>query len=64
MSIQYLYNSSGEWIAFRIGKYMYDTNSEWIGWIPWDDNYVVDINGEYLGTIYPPDRFYRNTGYQ
>ena len=59
MSVQYLYNSSGEWIAFRKDKFIYDTDGDWIGWLPWGDNDVVDVNGEYLGTLFPNNRIYR-----
>jgi hypothetical protein len=29
----HLFDSSGTWIAFRIGKYVYDTSGNWIGWM-------------------------------
>ena len=56
---QHLFSSFGEWIAFRRGKYVYDTSCEWIGWLPWNDQDVVDASGEYLGTIWSGDRLYR-----
>jgi len=59
VSVQYLYSSSGEWIAFRQGKYVYDTNGNWIGWLPWGDSDVVTVNGNYIGTIFPKNRFYK-----
>lgn len=59
MPVHYLFNSSGEWIAFRISNYVYDTDADWVGWLPWGDNDVVDVNGDYLGTIFPNNRFYR-----
>lgn len=58
-SLQYLYSSSGRWIAFRKGKYVFDTNGRWIGWLPWKDGQVVDVQGRYLGTLFPGDRLYR-----
>jgi len=57
--VRYLYNSSGEWIAFCKGVYVFNTECEWIGWIPQDDNVVVDIDGQYLGTIVDNNRLYR-----
>lgn len=57
--MQYLFDSSGDWIAFRVGTFIYDTDGEWIGWLPWDDDYVVDIDGRYLGTIFPENRLYK-----
>jgi hypothetical protein len=59
MDVQYLFNSSGQWIAFRVGKYVFNTEGEWIGWLPGQDLDVMDINGSYLGSIYPENRFYR-----
>ena len=57
--MQYLFNSSGGWIAFRVGKFVYDSDGDWIGWLPWGDADVVTIEGEYLGTIYQGNRFYK-----
>ncbi|MGC1310525.1 MAG: 4-fold beta flower protein [Phormidesmis sp.] len=59
MDVQYLFNSSGQWIAFRLGKYVFNTEGEWIGWLPWEEPDVVDKSGNYLGTIYPEGRFYK-----
>ncbi|MFN2405714.1 MAG: 4-fold beta flower protein [Pyrinomonadaceae bacterium] len=61
MNVQYLFNSRGEWIAFKKGKYVYDTNGEWVGWLPWDNNDVVDVSGNYLGTIFNKNRFFKVT---
>lgn len=59
MAVQYLFNSSGSWIAFRKGRYVFDSTGKWIGWLPWDDAELVDVNGKYLGTIVSGKRFYR-----
>ena len=59
MAVQYLFSSSGSWIAFRVRKSVFDTACHWIGWMPWDDTDVVTTEGEYLGTIVENDRFYR-----
>lgn len=48
MTVRYLFDSSGQWIAFAKGKYVYDTRGGWIGWIPWGDNDVVTKTGKYL----------------
>ena len=58
MKNQYLYNSRGEWIAFRRDDYIFDIDGKWIGWVPDKDNDVVDVEGKYLGTIVG-DRFYK-----
>lgn len=56
--MKYLFNSSGDWIAFRINKYVFDTNGNWIGWLPWDEFVVVNTNGEYIGRITNSNRLY------
>ena len=58
-SPQFLFSSSGRWIAFRKAKYVFDSNCQWIGWLPWGDDVVVDVQGNYLGTIFPGNRLYR-----
>ena len=58
-AIQHLFSSAGRWIAFRRGKYVYDKSGTWIGWLPWNDQDVVSVSGEYLGTIWLGDRLYR-----
>lgn len=59
MKVQYLFNSQGNWIAFRRDRFVFDTSGDWIGWLPWDDEDVVDTQGKYLGTIFPGNRFYK-----
>ena len=59
MATQYLFNSAGDWIAFRIGKFVYDTDGNVIGWLPWGDNDVVNNDGDYLGTIFSGNRIYK-----
>lgn len=60
---QYLYNSHGQWIAFRQGEFVYNKSGQWIGWLPWGDADVVDKSGKYLGTIVDQDRFYHFRGH-
>src|SRR5215813_4787365 len=50
-NLQHLFNSSGNWIAYRMGRFVFSKSGEWIGWLPWDDEYVVNTRGQYLGTI-------------
>ena len=57
--VEYLFNSSGHWIAFRKGKYVYDVRGKWVGWLPWDDSDVVSVNGSYLGSIVRYDNNHR-----
>jgi len=53
---QYLFDSRGDWIAFRLGNILFDVDGDVIGWLPWEDGEAVNPNGDYLGTIYPDDR--------
>ena len=57
--MKYLFNSSGNWIAFKIDSYLFNSNANWIGWFPWDDEHAVDKKGNYLGSIFDNDRFYK-----
>ena len=59
----YLFNSEGEWIAFKEGKYVFDTEGEWIGWMGWSDADVADKDGKYLGTITHRNRLYFYTNH-
>lgn len=61
MKVQYLFDSKGEWIAFRKGNHLFTPTGTWIGWFPWGDDYAVDRHGEYVGTIYLGRRLYRFT---
>lgn len=46
-----LYNSKGDFIAFKKENYLYDVDGRWIGFSIQDDNIVYDTKGIYLGTI-------------
>ncbi|MGH9413069.1 MAG: hypothetical protein ACRD0Y_04945 [Terriglobales bacterium] len=56
---QYLFNSSGEWIAFRDGKYIYDVHGEFLGFMAEGGADVADIESRYFASIYYGDRLYR-----
>jgi hypothetical protein len=58
MAVQFLFDSKGMCIAFRIRKYIFNTNGYWIGWLPWNDKDVVTPEGKYLGAIVKGDHFY------
>jgi hypothetical protein len=65
--VKHYFNSSGEWIAFRRSgsdPYLFDRKGNWIGWFPWDNNDIVDLNSQYLGTVVDGDRIYRRTSPQ
>jgi hypothetical protein len=57
-NFQHLFNSSGEWIAFRQGSDVFDEKCNWVGWLPWGDTTVANQEGDYLGTIVNTDRLY------
>ncbi len=57
--VQYLFNSRGDWVAFRDGRYVYDPNGFFLGSMAEDGENVADIEGRYFGTIYPEGRLYR-----
>ena len=59
MKVQYLFDSEGEWVAFRKGDYLFTPLGTWLGWFPWGDDYAVDPSGDYLGTVYLGERLYR-----
>jgi len=58
--MQYLFNSAGQWIAFRENQYVCNTFGKLIGWTAWNDEDVADRDGNYLGTIYPENRLLHN----
>ncbi len=58
--VKHLYNSAGNWIAFKKGKYLYNTECKWIGWFPWDETIAVTVGGKYLGTVYKENRLLKN----
>ena len=63
-SAKYYFNSFGDWVAYRRfpnDRYLFNRKGHWIGWLPWNDNEVVDINGQYLGTIVDGDRLLRKS---
>lgn len=61
--LQYLFDSSGFWIAFRIDTHIFDPAGNLVGWLPFDDTQVHDTKGTYLGHIFPDNRLYRNKNF-
>lgn len=61
---KYYFNSFGDWLAYRRfpnDRYLFNRKGQWIGWLPWNDNEVVDVNGQYLGTLVDGDRLLRKS---
>jgi hypothetical protein len=54
----HFFDSTGNWIAFREGKFLFTPSGAWIGWIG-SGNDVFDVDGLYLGTIVA-DRLFRS----
>ncbi len=63
MFVRYLFNSKGEWIAFRMERNVFDTDGKWIGWLPSESKDVVTSDGHYLGTITDKNRLYHFKNY-
>jgi hypothetical protein len=61
-SVVYLYDSSGNWIAFSKGDYLFAPSGAWMGWFAHDNAYAFDIDGRYLGIQVGPDRLYHEIG--
>lgn len=64
MDVQYLFDSDGEWVAFRKGNHLFAPMGEWMGWFPWDDEDAVDTDGDYLGTVHLGERLYKFDNYE
>jgi hypothetical protein len=54
----YFFDSVGNWIAFRNGKFIFAPNGAWMGWIGQDKD-VFDLDGLYLASIVS-DRLFRS----
>lgn len=62
--VKYYFSSSGEWIAFRLSetdRYLFDQKGNWIGWFPGNDNDIVGLDDQYLGTVFYGNRIYRRS---
>lgn len=57
--VKYMYNSTGEWIAFRDGASLYDVHGEFLGYMAENGVDIADIEGRYFASIYYGDRVYR-----
>ena len=59
-NLQYLFDTSGNWIAFKIGKFLFNDDGNWIGWFPWDEVVAITPSGKYLGEIYNKNRLLKS----
>jgi len=59
MSIRYIYNTSGDYVAFVQGNNLFNPNCEWIGFIELG-NEVYSKDGRFIGYLLNDDRIIRN----
>lgn len=59
MSIRYIFNTNGEYVAFVQGRNVFTPETKWIGFLP-EANIVYKTDGTYLGEISKDDRIIRN----
>ena len=60
MSIRYIFNTSGEYVAFIDNNNVFDPNCEWLGFIT-NGNEAYRNDGMFLGYVLEDDRIARNT---
>jgi hypothetical protein len=56
--VQHLFNSYGEWIAFRDEDFVYEPSGAFLGFIGEDGESVLDNGGRYYATLFD-NRLYR-----
>lgn len=61
MSVRYIFNTSGNYVAFVQGNHLFDTNSKWLGFIEDGDDVYSAEDGSYIGTLSADDRLLINT---
>lgn len=64
MSVRYIFNTSGNFVAFVQGSHLFDTKSKWIGFIEDGDDVYSAEDGSYMGTLSSDDRLLVNTQVQ
>lgn len=53
MAIEHIFNLHSEWVAYRVGRNVFDADSgAWVGWLPWDDEVIVNARGQYAATLW------------
>jgi hypothetical protein len=60
MSVRYIFNTSGNYVAFVQGNHLFDTNSRWLGFIEDGDDVYSAEDGSYVGTLSADDRLLVN----
>lgn len=49
MKPEFIWTTSGDWIATRVGDYIFDATKSWVAWIDGGEVYTRD--GEWIGTL-------------
>ena len=55
---EYVWTTSGDWIATRIGNYIWDGSKTWVAWLDGQDVYTTD--GEWIGSLSRDSRILRS----
>lgn len=55
----FIFDSSGEVHAVKLGYFLYDMRGEYIGYVIRDDYDVYTASGEWIGNIFPDGRIVR-----
>lgn len=59
MAHRYIFNTSGDYVAFIQDDNLFDVDANWIGFLQ-NGNEVYKSNGEFLGYVLSDDRIVRN----
>jgi hypothetical protein len=57
MKPEFVWTTSGDWIATRVGNYIFDGSKAWVAWLDGTDVYTKD--GEWIGTFSRDNRVLR-----
>ena len=57
--MRYIFNTSGDYVAFIVGGYLFSPQCEWTGFIQ-NGNEVYNSNGEFIGYVSADDRIVFN----
>lgn len=55
----FIFDTRGEYHAFKLGDYLYDTRGEYIGFVRSDVYDVYTGSGEWIGNLFPDGRIVR-----
>lgn len=61
MQARYLFNTSGDYVAFVYGDNVFSPDCEWIGWVASGGD-LYSVSGDFMGKIQGDDRVVRRRG--